>query len=404
MLMIAPTSFFADYGCHVRILAQARGLIIRGHQVLVCTYGTGRDLPDIPIRRTPRLPWRHGLEVGSSWHKLLLDQMLFFLSLRAARSWKPDLVHAFLHEGALIGSLICRLLRLPLVFDFQGSLTSEMLDHRFLTTRSPFIAPLRRLEHWIDRQPAMVLANSHHSAGLLVNSYGVSADKIRVLPDCVDVQRFAPSPAQSKAARDQRRHELGIPADAVVVIYLGLLAPYQGTDHLLRAFSKLGKTPHTHLLVMGFPDVDHYRALAASLGLAGRVTFTGAVTYEMAHEMLALGDIAAGPKISETEGSGKLLDYMAMGLATIAFDTPVSREYLGDAGVFVTVGDEDQLAEAICRLAKNAGERERRGALLRRRAVELYSWPHRLDIAETAYGDLMAVWDSTNRRLPSRQQ
>jgi hypothetical protein len=37
-----------------------------------------------------------------------------------------------MHEGALIGGLLARLLRVPLVFDFQGSMTGEMVDHNFL--------------------------------------------------------------------------------------------------------------------------------------------------------------------------------------------------------------------------------------------------------------------------------
>jgi len=64
--MIAPTSFFADYGCHVRILEEARLLQRLGHQVTICTYHNGRNLPGLDIRRTMSIPWRKGYEVGSS--------------------------------------------------------------------------------------------------------------------------------------------------------------------------------------------------------------------------------------------------------------------------------------------------------------------------------------------------
>jgi hypothetical protein len=66
VLMIAPTSFFADYGCHVRILEEARILERLGSRVTICTYHTGRDLEGIDIRRTMSIPWRKGYEVGSS--------------------------------------------------------------------------------------------------------------------------------------------------------------------------------------------------------------------------------------------------------------------------------------------------------------------------------------------------
>lgn len=45
VLMIAPTSFFADYGCHVRILEEARILKKLGCRVTICTYHNGRNLP-----------------------------------------------------------------------------------------------------------------------------------------------------------------------------------------------------------------------------------------------------------------------------------------------------------------------------------------------------------------------
>ena len=47
-----------------------------------------------------------------------------------------------------------------------------------------------------------------------------------------------------------------------------------------------------------------------------------------------LGDIGIAPKISATEGSGKLLAYMAASLPVVAFDTPVHREYLGNMGLY----------------------------------------------------------------------
>ena len=56
--MVAPTSFFLDYGCHVRILEEVRALQKLGHQVTVITYYLGRDLPDLEIVRTRPTPWR----------------------------------------------------------------------------------------------------------------------------------------------------------------------------------------------------------------------------------------------------------------------------------------------------------------------------------------------------------
>ena len=57
ILMIAPTSFFGDYGCHVRILEEARVLRKCGHRVTIVTYYKGRDLPGLNIVRTRPNSW-----------------------------------------------------------------------------------------------------------------------------------------------------------------------------------------------------------------------------------------------------------------------------------------------------------------------------------------------------------
>ncbi|MDE3091626.1 MAG: glycosyltransferase, partial [Chloroflexota bacterium] len=162
--MIAPTSFFLDYGCHVRILEEARVLQSFGHRVKIVTYPLGRDLPDLDIERTLPIPFRARNEVGPSRSKILIDALLALKSLQAARALKPHVIHAHLHEGALIGGMLSRLLRVPLVFDFQGSMTSEMIDHRFVNARGKIVPLIRSVERQIDRLPQMILTSSQNAA------------------------------------------------------------------------------------------------------------------------------------------------------------------------------------------------------------------------------------------------
>ncbi|MBC8449088.1 MAG: glycosyltransferase family 4 protein [Chloroflexi bacterium] len=387
ILFLAPTGFFADYGCHVRIRGQAEALQARGHEVLICTYPGGRDLPGLPTVRPPLWPRGREMPVGSSWLKLALDAALAPTALVAALRFHPHLIHAFLHEGALIGAALARLLRRPLIFDYQGSLTAEMLDHRFISQRSPFLRPLRWLERHINRWPAAVLVSSHHAADLLAEEYGVPASRVRGLPDSVDPAHFRPPDEHDPPALAALRRSLSIPAERRLVVYLGLLAEYQGIDLLLHAARILADDyPHLdpHFLVMGFPFVAHYRRLAAALGLAEQVTFTGKLPYEDAPRYLALGDVAAAPKLSATEGSGKLLTYMATALPVAAFDTPVHREYLGDLGVYAPPGDAAGLAAALAALLNDPQDAARRGRALRQRAMAHYTWAQAAaDIEET---------------------
>ena len=84
VLVLAPTPFFADRGCHVRILEEARAAIACGVQLRLVTYHLGRDPAGLTIDRTAFVPWYKKLEAGPSWHKLYLDLLLLLKALQVA--------------------------------------------------------------------------------------------------------------------------------------------------------------------------------------------------------------------------------------------------------------------------------------------------------------------------------
>jgi glycosyltransferase involved in cell wall biosynthesis len=405
VLMIAPTSFFADYGCHVRILEEAQILGRLGHRVTIVTYHNGNPVPGLDIRRTMPIPGRRNYEVGSSRHKVVLDALLGLKTAHLLSLERYDIVHAHLHEGALIGLVLGRLFRVPVVFDFQGSMTAEMVDHRFLKPKSAFYGALLRLETRIDRAVPMILTSTAYTARLLTDGFGCRPEQVRALPDCVNPALFKPASQHNPAELAALRASLGIPPGRKLIVYLGLLAEYQGTGLLLEAMRRLVQDQYdVHLLLMGFPSVEFYRQQAAAMGIGARVTFTGRVPYALAPLHLALGDVAVAPKLSLTEGSGKILNYMAVELPVVAFDTPVAREYLGADGLLALPGDAGSLAECLADGLSLCGSHpdvdRLRGKRLRQRAIQLFSWETAgLQIAET-YGELLG--DATAIR-PSRQ-
>jgi len=282
------------------------------------------------------------------------------------------------------------------VLDFQGSMTSEMIDHGFLTRRSALYRLFRAAEEWILRRVDAIVTSTEHGADVLLREFGVSSMRITVVPDAVNTDRFRPGWEVAATNGHLRqlamlRSELGLPTDRPIVVYLGLLAEYQGITHLLRAAQALiQQGTEAHFLIMGFPGEDRYREVAARLGLTEHVTFTGAVDYEKAPRYLALGDIAVSPKMSETEGNGKLLNYIAMGLPTVAFDTAVSREILGELGVYAPRGDWTALATEIGGLLRDPLAAQQRGRALRSQAVAHHSWVQSVDALVDVYERLIA--------------
>ena len=370
VLVLAPTPFFADRGCHVRILEEARAVIPCGVELRLVTYHIGRDLPGFPIDRIARVPWYGKLEAGPSWHKPYLDLLLLVKALRVARSFKPDLIHAHIHEGAFIGAFLKKLIRVPLLFDCQGSLTAEITDHGFVRPGSLLQRAFGLLERWINLSSDFIVTSSGPTVELLVRG-GVPRERIRCLMDGVDTEIFKPLPGESIRAR------LGLPADRPVVCYLGLLNRYQGVDLLLEAAALLkGQGARLHFLVMGFPE-GGYLERAEALGISEMVTFTGRVPYDEAPLYLRAGDLAVSPKISLTEANGKLFNYIACGLPTVVFETPVNREILGDCALYAKFGDALELAGAIGRLAGDRELREELGRKGRERAEKEHSWKAR---------------------------
>jgi len=293
------------------------------HKVTIVAYRNGNDLPELDIRRTLPIPWRSDYEVGSSRHKIGFDFLLGLKTLQLLAFNRYDVIHAHLHEGALIGLVLGKLFNIPVVFDLQGSLTEEMIDHNFLQRDSAIYKPLRRLEEWIVRASPAIFTSSAHAERMVIQKFQGRPERVKLLPDCVNTGVFRP-------------------------VYLGLLTEYQGIGLLLEAMTRiLKRDPNVHLLLMGFPTA-YYEIQAEELGIRHAVTFTGRVPYGEAPRYLALGDVAAAPKLSLTEGSGKLLNYMAAALPTVAFDTPVAREYLGLYGLFAKTGDVDSLAQKLC--------------------------------------------------------
>jgi glycosyltransferase involved in cell wall biosynthesis len=265
-----------------------------------------------------------------------------------------------------------------------------MIDHHFLNEDSWTYAPLLWLETRINRAPPVLLTSSRHAADLLTRKFGVPEARIYPTPDCVNADAFSPN-LLSAAEKEEFKRALGVPLDKKVIVYLGLLAEYQGTGLLLEAIKQLKQERDDfHLLLMGYPNADHYRARATDLGVSDFVTFTGRVPYQDAPRHLALGDVAVAPKISATEGSGKILNYMSMALPTAAFDTPVSREYLGDWGLFATERTASVLGTTLSQMLNMpSDERAALGRRLRERAEALFSWERVGEQMEAVYGALI---------------
>ena len=383
VLMIAPGPFFVDRGFGVSVSEQAHALQQRGARVEVVCYASGRNVPDVRAHRAWALPGYDASRIGPSLTRLPLWGLLLIKTLLVARRYKPAVLHGHLHEGALIAAIVSRLTRTPWLFDFQGSVSMEMAEKRALRAGSLVFRLVSWIEGWIDRRAPRILVRSAAMQADLVERFAVQPERITRVMDGADPAVFQPRPPDADL-----RAKLGLREGATVIGYLGLLTEQQGIERLLRA-AQIVAAAHQecHFLIMGYPIEDAQRR-ARDLGIEARVTFTGRVEYEKAPDLLALVDLAVAPKVSRTEGNGKLYNYAGMALPVVAIDSDVNREVLGSHAYYAAGQTPENFArEMEAALADRAAWAER-GQRLRARLEAEFTWDAVAQRVLAAYAEI----------------
>lgn len=336
--MIAPTPFFSDRGCHVRILNAYLRLKRQGDDVTLITYPIGRDIDRVEAIRVTALPGYRKTSVGFSWYRPLLDLLLLVKAAGELRKKKYDYIYGHLHEGALIGIILRWFFRKKVVFDAQGSLVSEMESHSGVEEGGIISNLLAKVEQWIIRQPDKIITSSHELENYIRRNFRTSGT-VLTIKDYPDTSIYNPrvTPAAIK-----------LPEGKAIAAYLGGLQPYKGIEYLLRAIPHVDQ--QFHFLIMGHPP-EIWADLVKELGVEDRITFTGSVKYEEAPGYLKLAKVGLAPKTLESrETNGKIYQYAAMGLPTVCFDIPENREILSGEdmiGYFAKEKDVEDFARLI---------------------------------------------------------
>jgi L-malate glycosyltransferase len=215
----------------------------------------------------------------------------------------------------------------------------------------------RRLGRLIGRICPLTLTNSDHGRRALVEAEGVRADRVRVIENGVDLDRFPPGPP---------------PDTGRTVVRIGVVAnlrPVKNIDGLLRVAAAVCPTdPRAQFLVAGEgeqrPELE--RQIRES-GLGGRVRLPGSVADVPA--FLAGLEVAVLPSHAESM-SNALLEYMAAGRAIVATDVGSNARLVrpGREGLIVPPGDDGALEGAIRRYLRSPSLARALGAAARLRA------------------------------------
>jgi glycosyltransferase involved in cell wall biosynthesis len=303
-------------------------------------------------------------------------------ALRRLVGWlrreRITLLHTHMFHANLLGRLAARLARpggVPVVA------TVHIAEARPLAWRF-------RLDRWTRRLLARETCVSSAVAEFHARTTGAARDALTVIPNGVDLARFAPD----EVARREVRAEFGASEDAPLVGTVGRLDPQKDHALLLTAFAELARTnPAARLVLVGDgPLAGELAATAARLGLAERVIFTG--RRADVPRLLAALDVFA--LSSRYEGLPlALLEAMAAEKPIVAVDLPVAREVLGEgegAAGLVVARTAAALAAGLGRLLDDRELAARLGAAARARCAESYSVARMVARYAELYAEVLA--------------
>lgn len=383
-------------GLNVYVVEVSRRLAERGIAVDVFTRATSSDLPPV-VEMTPGVTVRHvsaGPFEGLGKDDLPAQLCAFTAAVLREEAQHDaghfDVVHSHYWLSGQVGWLARDRWGVPLVH--SAHTLAKVKNAALAEGDAP--EPLARVigEEQVVAEADRLVANTADEAQQLIRWYDADPRRTLVVPPGVDLQRFSPGD------RQRARRAIGVPADAVVLLFVGRIQPLKGPDLLLQAAARmLADDPalraRLQVLVAGAPsgsglaEPQRLQELAGQLGVADVVRFLPPQPPERLAEHYRAADVAVVPSHNESFGL-VALEAQACGTPVVAAAVGGLHTAVDDgvSGLLVEGRDPADYAAAIRRVL---ARRELLAAGARRHASR-FSWDRTADSLVEAYAAAMA--------------
>ncbi|MEQ1531006.1 MAG: TIGR04063 family PEP-CTERM/XrtA system glycosyltransferase [Methylococcales bacterium] len=304
---------------------------------------------------------------------------------------KPDLLHA--HSPSLNGLAaltVAKKYNLPLVYECRAFWEDAAVDHGTTTEGSLRYRLTKFLETRVFKQADAITTICEGLRADIV-SRGINADKVTVIPNAVDIEKFSFGVKPDADLRTQ----LGL-QDKVVLGFIGSFYAYEGLPLLLDALPLIvAKQPQIRLLLVGGgPQEQLIKDKTEALGLQEQVIFTGRVPHDLVQQYYNQVDVFVYPRLSmrltELVTPLKPLEAMAQGRLVVASDVGGHKELIQDqqTGCLFKAGDAGALATAVLNLLDNKSQWEQQKSAARQFVENERNWQASVSRYQPLYAKL----------------
>jgi glycosyltransferase involved in cell wall biosynthesis len=351
------------------------------------------DVDGIRVYRFPAPPGGNGplsyaLEFGYATLAILL--LSIWVWLRRGL----DVIHAANPPDTLfVVGAVFKVLGKKFVFD-QHDLAPETYQSRFGHARENLIYRMLRLFERCSYAIADVAIATNQSYKQVAMTRGLKpAGDVFVVRNGppLSYQAVAPDPALVGRA-------------TYLIGYVGTIGPQDGVDYWLRAVHHLvftlGRRDFLGVIIGDGDAFASVQALATELKVDGYVWFTGRLPELEVRKCLSAVHVCVQPDplspLNDKSTMNKLMEYMALGKPTVAFDLAETRFSAQDAALYVRPNDELEFARRVSSLLDNPSEREKMGNAGRRRVSEVLAWDYSVQELLRAYRERLLIADHAN--------
>jgi glycosyltransferase involved in cell wall biosynthesis len=306
---------------------------------------------------------------------------------------RPGFLYERYVRGASAGARLAHELDLPFIVEVNTSFTFQ---GEWWHEHSPLMVWfVRRGERRLTAAADRVIVVSTRLREYFL-SEGVPEEKLVVMFNGADVDRFQPDPLGAAAIR--AKHHF---SDRLVIGFAGSLKPWHGIDVLIRSLRRiLRDLPESRLVIVGDgPLRASLELLARNEGVSESMVFTGAVPHAEVPAYISAMDIAVcpSPRLPNVHLSPiKLFEYMAAARPVVAAEYSDIPTIVEDHknGILVKPGDESELARAVLELAADPDLRTRLGAEARKTVQESYTWQRNAEKILALFNEIQSQGDT----------